>query len=190
MRNLPTPPLSDWSEQTIFTVWHSNQPLDSFTHLLHAYGIKQLIDVRSTPRSNYNPQFNDDILKKILPDAKMDYIHLVALGGLRRAQQNSVNTGLSAEGFRGYADYMATPMFLEAIVELIQLSHFNRTAIMCAEAAFSNCHRSMIADALCVRGIPVIEILSEGSYRRHKLSNLASVVGTSITYPPRQTQLL
>jgi uncharacterized protein (DUF488 family) len=109
-----------------------------------------------------------------------------ALGGLRRARKDSQNAGWRNKSFRGYADYMQTAEFAHAMDTLVRMSRQKRTAIMCAEAVPWRCHRSLVADALDVRGVPVIEILSETSYRSHKLTPFAQVDGTSIVYPPEQ----
>ena len=111
-------------------------------------------------------------------------MHLPALGGLRHARKDSPNTGWRNTSFRGYADYMQTEAFQDALETLIHMSRQKRTAIMCAEAVPWRCHRSLVADALSVRGIPAVEILSESSYRLHKLTPFAQVEGTHITYPP------
>jgi uncharacterized protein (DUF488 family) len=113
-----------------------------------------------------------------------------ALGGLRHAHGDSPNAGWRNKSFRGYADYMQTAEFADALEALIQMSQQRRTVIMCAEAVPWRCHRSLVADALEVRGVPVIEILSETSFRPHKLTPFAQVDGTSITYPPEQPDLL
>jgi len=112
-----------------------------------------------------------------------------ALGGLRRPRQDSLNTGWRNEGFRGFADYMQTDEFEGALTELIRMSREKRVAIMCAEAVPWRCHRSLVADALSVRGVPVVEILSASSWRMHELTPLAQVDGVRITYPPEQAEL-
>ena len=113
-----------------------------------------------------------------------------ALGGLRHARKDSTNTGWHNKSFRGYADYMQTEGFAEGLATLIHMSREKRTAIMCAEAVPWRCHRSLVADALNVRGIPAVEILSESSYRLHKLTPFAQGEGTHISYPPEQSTLL
>ena len=126
----------------------------------HAYGIRRLADVRTVPRSRRNPQFNADALASALRAQTIEYVPLPALGGLRHARKDSPNTGWRNESFRGYADYMQTPAFEDGLDALIRMSREMRTAIMCAEAVPWRCHRSLVADALEVRGIPVVEILS------------------------------
>jgi uncharacterized protein (DUF488 family) len=157
---------------------------------LKAYGVEGLADVRTVPRSRRNPQFNSDELGRSLKGANIDYVPLLALGGLRHPRKDSINTGWRNKGFRGYADYMQTQAFMEGLNALIEKSLAKRTAIMCAEAVPWRCHRSLVADALGVRGIPVFEILSESNYRPHKLTPFAHVEGTAITYPSEQGALL
>ncbi len=136
------------------------------------------------PRSRHNPQFNSEALDEALPGAGIEYVSLPALGGLRHSRKDSINAGWRNKSFRGYADYMQTQEFAQGLDDLLALSRAKRTAIMCAEAVPWRCHRSLVADAYVVRGIPVVEILSAVSYRDHKITPFARVTGTSITYPP------
>jgi len=173
----------------VFTVGHSTLPIERFIALLQTYGVKRVVDIRSAPRSRHNPQFNDTSLAESLTARRIEYVHIQALGGLRRAHKDSPNTGWRNESFRGYADYMQGEEFRDALETLIRMSRQERAAIMCAEAVPWRCHRSLVADALAVRGIPAVEILSESSYRMHKLTPFARVEGTRITYPPGQATL-
>jgi uncharacterized protein (DUF488 family) len=189
MSKLPPPKEAHWPEAAIFTVGHSTLPMQQFTALLHTYGIACLADIRTVPRSRHNPQFNDDALARALKPENIEYVPLPALGGLRHARKDSLNTGWRNKSFRGYADYMQTEAFEEGLATLIHMSRLKRTAIMCAEAVPWRCHRSLVADALSVRGIPAVEILSESSYRLHQLTPFAQVQGVHITYPPEQSPL-
>jgi uncharacterized protein (DUF488 family) len=179
-----------WPDGAVFTLGHSTLPIDRFVALLRSFGIGSLADIRSVPRSRHNPQFSRDALDGVLKAAGIAYVPLGLLGGLRRARKDSVNTGWRNASFRGFADYMQTADFARGLAELIGLSKDKRTAMMCAEAVPWRCHRSLVADALSIRDIPVIDILSEGSYRAHKLTPFAHVAGTTITYPPEQAVLL
>jgi len=192
-RDVEADPISrdaHWPDDAVFTVGHSTLPIEKFIALLRAYGIRHLADVRTVPRSRRNPQFNADALASALRAETIEYVPLPSLGGLRHARKDSPNTGWRNESFRGYADYMQTAAFEEGLDELIRLSRKQRTAIMCAEAVPWRCHRSLVADALEVRGIQVVEILSEKSARMHKLTPFAHVDGTTVTYPPQQMGLL
>ncbi len=189
MSNQPSPQEAHWPEGAIFTVGHSTLPIENFVALLQTYGIACVADIRTVPRSRHNPQFNGDTLGGALKAKNIEYVAIPALGGLRNARKDSSNTGWRNTSFRGYADYMQTEPFTEGLATLIQMSRQRRTAIMCAEAVPWRCHRSLVADALSVRDIAAIEILSESSYRLHKLTPFALVNGTQITYPPEQATL-
>jgi uncharacterized protein (DUF488 family) len=168
---------------TLWTVGHSTRPIVDFVALLQAHGIRLLVDVRTIPRSRHNPQFNQDQLTASLESAGIHYVHMPALGGLRHARKDSINTAWRNASFRGYADYMQSEEFEAALKELIRLARNRRTAIMCAEAVPWRCHRSMIADALVVRGIHVQEIMGGNSTRTHTLTAWAHLDGDRITYP-------
>jgi uncharacterized protein (DUF488 family) len=157
---------------------------------LRAYGIERLVDIRTLPGSRYNPQFDGAALADRLTAQHLEYAHIRELGGLRHPRKDSPNTGWRNGSFRGYADYMQTGQFQNAIEELIHMSRQKRVAIMCAEAVPWRCHRSLVADALSVRGVPVVEILSESDYRMHRLTPFAQVEGVRITYPSEQSRLL
>jgi len=167
----------------VLTVGHSNRPLDEFLRLLDAHGVKRLVDVRSVPRSRHNPQFNKDSLPQALERAGIAYTHMPSLGGLRHPRKDSQNSGWQNEGFRGFADYMQTPEFEAALKDLVAMAGKERVAIMCAEAVPWRCHRSLIADALVVRGVRVENILSLTSTKPHQLTPFAHVFRTEVTYP-------
>ena len=144
----------------IRTVGHSIRPLEELIALLVAHGVGQLADVRTIPRSRRNPQFNCDTLPVALGAAGVAYVHLPGLGGLRKPHADSSSLGWRNASFRGYADYMQTPAFAENLEVLLSLAGRGPTAIMCAEAVPWRCHRSLIADALTARGVPVEHILA------------------------------
>ncbi len=190
MINQPPPQDAHWPEGALFTVGHSTLPIERFIALLKIYGIERLADIRTVPRSRHNPQFNADALGEALRAAAIEYIPMHALGGLRHVRKDSPNTGWRNDSFRGYADYMQTEPFHAALETLIDMSRQKRVAIMCAEAVPWRCHRSLVADALSVRNVPVLEILSESNSRMHSLTPFAHVEGVQITYPPEQAKLL
>jgi uncharacterized protein (DUF488 family) len=177
-------------ELVILTVGHSTRPLDEFIRLLEAHGVKRLVDVRTVPRSRHNPQFNRDTLPVALCRARIFYTHLGELGGLRHPRKDSPNSGWRNTGFRGYADYMQMPEFEKAIGKLLALAEKKQVAIMCAEAVPWRCHRSLIADALTVRGIRVEHIISPTRRQPHTLTPFAKVVGDRITYPADSSQAI
>jgi uncharacterized protein (DUF488 family) len=128
-------------------------------------------------------------LKKTLEQEGIAYIQLSGLGGLRRAKKDSINAGWRNASFRGYADYMQTPEFEESLLALLELAAHSRVAIMCAEAVPWRCHRSLVADALLVRGAPVEHIMSETHRYPHKLTPFAKVTGEAIQYPAEASGL-
>jgi uncharacterized protein (DUF488 family) len=168
----------------IYTVGHSTRSADDFVALLAAHDIRRLVDVRTIPRSRHNPQFSSDRLPKTLQNVGIAYDHMPALGGLRRPIPHSVNFGWRNNSFRGYADYMQTEAFSSALDELIALASSAPTAIMCAEAVPWRCHRSLIADALVVRGIEALEIVTTTRTTPHTLTPFVRIDGDRLTYPP------
>lgn len=171
------------AQQIIFTVGHSTRTAEEFVYLLRAHDVTFLYDVRTVPRSRTNPQFNKDTLPKTLKAAGIAYEHIPALGGLRKPKSDSVNAAWRNLSFRGYADYMQTSEFSSAVDALIELAKAERPALMCAEAVPWRCHRSLIADALIVRGIRVEELSSKSSRRPHQLRSFAQVCGNTVIYP-------
>lgn len=174
----------------IFTIGHSTRPIGEFIELLQSNAIKQLIDIRTIPKSRHNPQFNSDALAASLRAARIRYLHLKELGGLRHARPDSINLGWRNASFRGYADYMQTAEFGTALDRAIHLAEERPTGLMCAEAVPWRCHRSLVADALFVRNIRVLEIVSAAKPKEHKLTPFANVDGTRVTYPSDQGSLL
>lgn len=168
---------------TIWTIGHSNRSFDDLVAVLRAYGIKAVVDVRTVPRSRANPQFNRDELETKLPKAGIAYSHAKDLGGLRHPTKDSQNSGWRNETFRGFADYMQTTSFQQALGRLVEQANAMPTAIMCAETLPWRCHRSLIADALVVRGFDVVEIFDAAKSQPHKLTPFAAVDGERITYP-------
>jgi uncharacterized protein (DUF488 family) len=169
---------------TIFTIGHSSRTWEAFLELLRAHKIQRVVDVRTVPRSRHNPQFNRETLSAKLRGRRIGYVHLRKLGGLRHARRDSVNLGWRNASFRGFADYMQTPEFGEGLRRLIALGKQKRTAIMCAEAVPWRCHRSLISDALLVRGIRAEHIISGKRTQVHELTSFGRVKGKQITYPP------
>lgn len=170
----------------VYTIGHSTRPLEEFIVLLRSHGVRQLADVRSIPRSRHNPQYEKGTLAKSLRSRRVNYRHLKALGGRRRARRDSeLNAGWRSAAFRGYADYMQTQEFAAGLDALLELARKRPTAVMCAEAVPWRCHRSMIADSLTGRGVPVFHIMGAGRARPHALNPMARRSrGGRLTYPP------
>lgn len=167
----------------VMTVGHSTRTIEEFIRLLQAHGATCVVDVRTVPRSRHNPQFNKESLPLSLKRAGLGYVHVPGLGGLRHAKLDSPNMGWRNASFRGYADYMQAPEFAQSLEELVRLANQDRIVLMCAEAVPWRCHRSLIADALLVRGIHTEDIMSATRRQVHTLTPFAKVRGTVITYP-------
>jgi len=173
-----------WAGAQVYTIGHSTRPQAELIDLLRHYGVVTLADVRIIPRSRHNPQFNREVLAEALPAAGIAYVHLPLLGGLRHGLGDaSPNTGWRNESFRAYADYMQTAEFAEGLAQLRALTEAGPVALMCAEAVPWRCHRSLIADALTIRGVSVREIWSDTRAEVHKLRPFAHVDGLRLTYP-------
>jgi len=166
----------------IFTIGHSTHTISEFINLLLAYEIRRLIDIRSIPKSRHNPQFNEPELGGSLKASDVEYIRLPSMGGLRRTSKRSVNTGWKNASFRGFADYMQTEEFREGIERLRVLAQ-KTSVIMCAEAVPWRCHRSLIGDALIIRGEFVKHIYGAHTAKEHQLTPFAKVDGLTLTYP-------
>jgi uncharacterized protein (DUF488 family) len=167
----------------IYTIGHSTRPIEEFIELLRINKVTLLADIRTMPKSRHNPQYWHDALEKSLTDARIEYVYIPGLGGRRRAAKDSINTTWRNASFKGYADHMQTDEFKDALDQLITLAKKKVTAIMCAEAVPWRCHRSLVGDALLVRGIEVLDIMSATSTKPHKLTSFAKVEGEKITYP-------
>jgi uncharacterized protein (DUF488 family) len=167
-----------------YTIGHSTRTLDDLAEALRSFGVRTLVDIRTVPRSRHVPQFNRASLARTLPRRGIRYRHLGALGGLRKARPDSVNTAWRNASFRGFADYMGTPEFAGALAALRALAReAGPVALMCAEAVPWRCHRSLVADALAARGDEVVHIMGPGAGRPHALMPWATVEGTRVTYP-------
>jgi uncharacterized protein (DUF488 family) len=173
----------------IFTIGHSTRLLNDFLALLKQYGIARLVDVRTVPRSAYNPRYNREWLPAALKQVDIAYSHVPGLGGLRHPRKDTKNTGWKNLSFRGFADYMQTEDFARALDELIDAASRERIAIMCAEALPWRCHRSLIADALTARGVEVEHIMNAERTRPHSLTTFAKVDGQRVSYPGEQPSL-
>lgn len=168
-----------------FTIGHSNRSVDEFIDLLKEAEIDLVVDVRTVAGSRSNPQFNAEALRKELEENQIGYVHLPVLGGLRgksRSVSPTTNAFWQNESFRNFADYATTPQFREGLKELMNLGKRHRVAIMCAEAVWWRCHRSMIADQLCVQGVRVMHIMDDGHVVLHPMTSPARVVDGRLVY--------
>jgi uncharacterized protein (DUF488 family) len=179
---MQTPPRQIW------TVGHSTRDAEEFLSLLTENKIGALADVRQFPGSRRFPQFNAENLKASLARVNIEYFHFPELGGRRKALENSPNIAWRNAAFRGYADYMASENFQKGILRLFELARKKRTAIMCAEAVWWQCHRSLIADFLKAQGREVIHILSAGKTQVHPFTSAAKIVDAKLSYATAEAE--
>jgi len=167
---------------TLWTVGHSTRSIDEFITILKSLDIQTLVDVRSFPGSRRYPQFNKERLSDSLTEAGFDYQHFPDLGGRRRAKADSLNMVWRNETFRGYADYMETEEFREAIERLVEVARRRHCVVMCAEALWWRCHRSLISDYLKVRGANVVHITGPGKSEGHPFTSAARIIDGELSY--------
>jgi len=170
-------------QPNVYTIGHSTMTIESFIKIINTYGIKEVVDIRTIPRSRHNPQFNKDTLPGYLKKSNIRYLHMAGLGGLRHARPDSVNKAWRNDSFRGYADYMQTDRFESALEKLVGLSRRRSVVLMCAESLPWRCHRSLVADALLIRRIQAIDIFSPTINKKHVLTPWAKERGKHLTYP-------
>ena len=167
---------------TLYTIGHSTRTIEEFLELLFSFDIKILADIRRLPGSRKYPQFDQDALKKSLEENGIEYIYIEDLGGRRPAKKDSKNTTLRNKSFQGYADYMETESFANAAAELAKLALEKPTAIMCSEAVWWRCHRSMVSDYFKAKGWEVLHIMSLGKATEHPYTAPARIVGNKVFY--------
>lgn len=168
--------------KTIWTIGHSSRSFEEFTELLKNFDIELLVDVRHYPGSRKFPHFNKDFLQQQLPEIGIEYEHLVDLGGRRKVQPDSKNDAWRLDSFRGYADYMETDAFKKALEDLKNFAEKNRTAMMCSEAVWWSCHRSLISDILKVQGWEVLHIMNPKTAQEHPFTAPATVKNGKLDY--------
>ena len=173
---------SDLKKIKIWTIGHSTRSIEEFIAMLAAFQIQILADVRSFPGSRRYPHFNRENLSESLNEKGIDYFHFLELGGRRRARADSLNLAWRNESFRGYADYMEMPQFVDGITGLVELAGKKRTAIMCSEAVWWCCHRSLISDYLKANGMEVEHILSAAKSEPHPFTSAATIVDDQLSY--------
>ena len=167
-----------------YTMGFSNRTWEQTVEILEAFTIQRLVDIRTLPGSKHTPQFNLEHLKEALPPLGIEYVHVKALGGLRKPlKDSSVNAAWQNASFRGYADYMQTPEFEASLANLIQMIKEKVTVYCCTEAVFWRCHRELVSDALLARGFRIGHIFTAEKVQEHKLTKFARTTGTRVTYP-------
>lgn len=170
--------------RTIFTIGHSTRSLAEFEAMLHSFGIKLVADIRSYPGSRKFPHFNKEALEISLPQTNIQYVHLKDLGGRRKVNPDSKNTAWRHAAFRGYADYMQTSAFKDAIKELIKRALKQPTAYMCSEAVWWRCHRALVSDYLKAQGWKVMHIMGVNKAEEHPYTAPARIVNGKLNYEP------
>ena len=177
--------------ETIWTVGHSTRPIEEFLRVLDAQRIEAIADVRRFPGSRQHPQFGREALESTLSKHGIAYLWLPELGGRRRPSPTSPNTAWRNVAFRGYADHMASEEFARGVAKLLDLACRAHTAIMCAEAVWWRCHRALISDALCARGIEVVHITDAQHAVPHPMTEPARIVDGRLSYAaPEQRRLI
>lgn len=166
----------------IWTVGHSTRPIEELIEALRSFEIKVVIDVRSFPGSRRYPHFNKEQLKTSLAAAGIEYQHFPELGGRRPARPDSHNMAWQNKTFRGYADHMDTEEFRGGITRLLEVARGPHTAIMCAEAVWWRCHRSLISDYLKAKGVEVTHIMALGKSEAHPFTSAARIVNGELSY--------
>jgi len=169
-------------EKIIYTIGHSTHTLEEFVAMLKSFNIELLADIRSFPGSRKFPHFNKENLPASLAENNIEYIHLRNLGGRRKVNPESCNTGWRVAAFRGYADYMETESFKKAIQELEQIASAKRVAYMCAEAVWWRCHRSLVSDYLKNEGWTVLHIMGVGKSTEHPYTAPAKIIDGKLDY--------
>jgi uncharacterized protein (DUF488 family) len=175
--------------KTIFTIGHSTRTIEQFTGMLRSFEIEALADIRNYPGSRRYPHFNKENLAQSLSENGIQYHHFKALGGRRTPRPDSKNKRWRIAAFRGYADYMETPEFKEAIHALEDLGMNLRTAYMCSEAVWWSCHRSLVSDYLKIHGWNVMHIMSEGKAVEHPYTKAARISDGKLSYEDDQSGL-
>jgi uncharacterized protein (DUF488 family) len=168
--------------KTIWTIGHSTRTLDEFIAILRSFQIEQVVDVRHFPGSRKFPHFNKEALKESLSEVNIGYQHIISLGGRRKPNEDSKNTAWRHAAFRGYADYMETPQFMQGVIELEELGTSRRTAYMCSEAVWWRCHRSMISDYLKAKGWNFQHIMDAGKSNEHPFTAPAKITDGRLSY--------
>lgn len=169
-------------EKIIYTIGHSTHTLEEFMAMLKSFNIELLADIRSFPGSRKFPHFNRENLPASLAENNIEYIHLKNLGGRRKVNPDSCNTGWRVAAFRGYADYMETESFNIAIEQLEKIASQKRVAYMCAEAVWWRCHRSLVSDYLKNEGWTVLHIMDVGKSTEHPYTSPAKIIDGKLDY--------
>jgi len=173
----------------VWTIGHSTRSLEEFIGVLRVHDIEAIVDVRRFPGSRRLPHFNEGPLADGLEHAGIAYRSVPSLGGRRRPAPDSVNTGWRHEAFRGYADHLASEEFAGGLFELVTIAGGLRTAVMCAEMLWWQCHRRLIADVLLTLGYQAWHIQTEKPAEAHRLIDPARLIDRQLSYAAGQETL-
>lgn len=176
-------------QNTIYTIGHSTHTIADFLAMLQSFDIEVLADIRRLPGSQKFPQFDQENLKLSSEEVGITYVYLADLGGRRKANKDTKNTRWNNPSFRGYADYMETETFKNALTELEQIALNQKTAIMCSEAVWWRCHRSMVSDYLKAKNWHVLHIMFIGKWQEHKYTAPAIIIGNTVSYADEKSNL-
>ena len=168
--------------KVIWTIGHSSRTYEELLAMLRSFNIELVADVRHFPGSRKYPHFNKESLEITLPESNIEYVHIVSLGGRRKPHSDSRNSAWKNSAFRGYADHMETDAFHQGMTELAGRALKQRTAVMCSEAVWWRCHRSMIADYLKAQGWKVMHIMEVGKAQEHPYTSPARIVDGKLSY--------
>jgi len=168
--------------KTIWTIGHSTKSLSEFLEMLQSFQIELLVDIRRFPGSKRYPQFNKEALQVSLSENKIEYKHIEKLGGRRKPVSNSHNNAWRLEAFRGYADYMETDEFHQAVEQLELLAEEKKVAYMCSEAVWWSCHRSLVSDYLKFKGWLVMHIMGVNKSQEHPYTKPARIEDNKLVY--------
>ena len=174
-------------KSTIFTIGHSTRSIDEFLELLFSFDIKIVADIRRLPGSRKFPQFDQDALKISLEENGIQYVYLEELGGRRKVAPDSKNTTWRNKSFQAYADYMETESFENGVEELVKLALEKPITMMCSEAVWWRCHRSMVSDYFKAKGWEVLHIMSLGKATEHPYTSPARIVDGQVFYTEEST---
>jgi uncharacterized protein (DUF488 family) len=169
-------------QNVIWTIGHSTHSIEEFIAILCSFQIERLVDIRMFPGSRRYPHFNKMALETSMPEANVNYCHMVSLGGRRKPKPDSKNTGWRLDAFRGYADYMETDAFQRGIKKLEDIALKERSVYMCSEAVWWRCHRALVSDYLKVKGWTVMHIMGHGKAQEHPFTSPAKNISGRLSY--------
>ena len=177
----------------VYTIGHSTRSIVEFVTLLQAGRVELVVDIRSTPRSRTNPQFNLDALPQALADWQIGHTRIEGLGGRRNKSKTvppEINGFWTNQSFHNYADYALSDEFRVGFAGLTELSSVRRCAVMCSEAVWWRCHRRFVADYLLHDGRDVFHLMGTTKVDTARMNPAARAAGASLVYPALEAAAL